>query len=165
MKFAACVFIFPYLYYHKLSYHCIHLPPCVNKQTHCILCSEQEWDCDIEEKLALCRVCNKCIYFLYRPMQTIDCVHHIHGCCLSQRVSQMRPWRLLPVTGAPNECLLLSGGKLVAHSHVDQGLSELVMVIGIDILFSDNLNLFSKCTDSLDLCCNHLGPIHHISPC
>jgi len=77
----------------------------------------------------------------------------------------MRPWRLLPVTGAPNECLLLSGGKLVAHSHVDQGLSELVMVIGIDILFSDNLNLFSKCTDSLDLCCNHLGPIHHISPC
>jgi len=56
-------------------------------------------------------------------MQTIDCVHHIHGCCLSQHVSQTRPWRLLPVTGVPSECLLLSGGKLVAHSHVDQRLS------------------------------------------
>lgn len=62
-------------------------------------------------------------------MQTIDCVHHIHGCCLSQHVSQMRPWRLLPATGVPSECLLLSGGMLVAHSHVDQGLSEQVTVI------------------------------------
>lgn len=58
-------------------------------------------------------------------MQTIDCVLHIHGCCLSQHVSQMKPWRLLPATGVPNEFLLLSGGKLVffgflAHSHVDQ---------------------------------------------
>lgn len=69
-----------------------------------------------------------------RPMQTIDCVHHIHGSCLSQHVSQMRPWRLLHATGVPSECLLLSGGELVffgfqAHSYVCQDLSEQVGVI------------------------------------
>ena len=79
-------------------------------------------------------VCKKFINFMCRPMQTTDCVHHIHGCCLSQLVSQMRPWRLLPATGVPSECLLLSGGEhvffgLLAYIYVGQGPSKHVTVI------------------------------------
>lgn len=48
-----------------------------------------------------------------RPMWTIGCVHLIHDCCLSQHASQMRHWRLLPVTGAHSEFRLSCGGELV----------------------------------------------------